>query len=75
MDQKLVIAKIQGINEVEPAIFEIVVSLEDGSRTILRMEEAAFQALANHFGASGNESEFQTRQQDTTARSTMGARA
>jgi hypothetical protein len=32
MDQKLVITKIEGINEVEPAMFEIVVSLEDGSR-------------------------------------------
>jgi hypothetical protein len=56
MDQKLVITKIEGINEVESAMFEIVVSLEDGSRTILRMDAFAFQALATHVHASRNES-------------------
>ena len=49
--QKLEIAKIEGINEVEPATFEIVVSLHDGSRTILRMDALALQALANHVGS------------------------
>jgi hypothetical protein len=29
-------------------MFEIVVSLEDGSRTILRMDAFAFRALASH---------------------------
>jgi hypothetical protein len=45
---KLEIAKVEGINEVEPAVFEIVVSLQNGSRTILRMDAFALQALANH---------------------------
>jgi hypothetical protein len=48
MDQKLEIAKIEGINEVEPAIFEIVAILQDGSRAILRMNAFALQALANY---------------------------
>jgi hypothetical protein len=50
MDWKLEIKKIEGINEVQPAVFEIVVSLQNGSRTILRMDAYALQALANPVG-------------------------
>jgi hypothetical protein len=50
MDLKLDMAKIEGINEVEPGIFEIVAILQDGSRATLRMNAFALQARANHLG-------------------------
>ena len=54
MDRKLEIAKIGGITEVEPGIFEIVAMLQNGSRVILRMNAFALQALANHVGGHRN---------------------
>jgi hypothetical protein len=54
MDQKREIARIEGINEVEPAIFGIAAILQDGSRATLRMIAFALQALANHVGGHRN---------------------
>lgn len=44
-DTKLSVSKIDAVEEVEPAIFEIAMTLEDGSKAQLRMNALTMEAL------------------------------
>ena len=52
-DQKLAITNIDSVKEVEPAIFEVVVALQDGSKATLRMNAFTLMALGNQINLIG----------------------
>jgi hypothetical protein len=43
--QKLAVTEINDVAEIEPAIFEIAVTLQDGRKAMLRMNGPAFNQL------------------------------
>jgi hypothetical protein len=51
---RLDISKIDSVKEIEPAIFEIVVSLQDNSRATLRMNGSTLTALGDRINRVGS---------------------
>jgi hypothetical protein len=54
MDQKLAVSKIDTVKEVEPAIFEIVVTLQDNSKATVRMNAFTLTTLRDQLNRVGS---------------------